>query len=50
MTMERFPTQIRERDRHTQVNWVAILTFAGSLLYSLTIWIGVFRAVEHLVG
>ena len=40
----------REFDEDTQLNWVAILAFGGSLLFSLSIWIGIFRAVEHLVG
>ena len=42
---------IRENEKciGVQLNWVAILSFAGSLTVSLAIWTGVFRAVQHLV-
>ena len=30
-------------------NWIAILSYAGSLAVSLAIWTGLFRAVEHLL-
>jgi hypothetical protein len=32
----------------SRVNWLAILSYTGSLLFSVTIWAFVFRAVEHL--
>ena len=41
---------IREFDEDAPLNWVAILSFAASLLFSITVWIGIIRAVEHLVG
>ena len=31
-----------------QWNWVAIISYAGSLAVSLAIWTGLFRAVGHL--
>jgi len=50
ITMEPPPMWIREFDEDTRLNWVAILSFGASLLFSITIWIGIIRAVERLVG
>jgi hypothetical protein len=41
---------IRDFDEDAPLNWVAILSFGASLLFSITVWIGIIRAVEHLVG
>src|SRR5258708_7940263 len=45
------PMWIHESDRyvHRNWNWIAIFSYAASLVVSLAIWTGVFRAVEHLV-
>ncbi|HEY1400187.1 MAG TPA: hypothetical protein VF953_01275 [Terriglobales bacterium] len=42
---------IHESDRyvHRNWNWIAIFSYTASLVVSLAIWTGVFRAVEHLV-
>ena len=32
-----------------QWNWIAIISYAGSLAVSLAIWMGLFRAVGHLL-
>jgi hypothetical protein len=43
--------RIRESDgeKCVQWNWIAVFSYTASLLVSLAIWSGVFRAVEHLV-
>ena len=48
---EPFPMWIRENEKciGVQWNWVAIISYAGSLVVSLAIWRGLFLAVEHLV-
>jgi hypothetical protein len=33
----------------THLNWIAILSFAGSALCSMAIWVGLIRAVERIV-
>lgn len=50
VTMEPSPMWIRDFDEDAPLNWVAILSFGASLLFSITVWIGIIRAVEHLVG
>lgn len=30
-----------------RLNWIAILSFAGSVAVSLGIWIGLFRVIEY---
>jgi len=40
---------IREREKYVQWNWIAIFSYAASLIVSLAIWRGVFSAVEHLI-
>lgn len=40
---------IHERERFVQLNWIAILSYTGSLAISLAIWAGLFRVVEHFV-
>jgi hypothetical protein len=40
---------IRESDRHVHWNWIAILSYSASLVVSVAIWRGLFRAVERLV-
>jgi len=39
---------IPERERVLQLNWIAILSYTGSVVVSLAIWLGVFRIVEYL--
>ena len=46
--MEFFPLWSSEEERRIKVNWVAVLSCAGSLLFSVAIWAGVYRAVEIL--
>ena len=40
---------IRESDRCIHWNWIAIFSYSASLVVSLAIWTGLFRAVVHLV-
>ena len=42
---------IRENEKciGVQWNWIAIISYVGSLGVSLAIWKGLFLAVEHLV-
>jgi len=40
---------IREDEPRTELNWVAILAYAASLVYSLAIWTSVIRVVQHFV-
>jgi hypothetical protein len=42
---------IRENEKSIdlQWNWIAIISYAGSLAVSLAIWTGLFRAVGHLL-
>ena len=46
-------SQVRERsqirERLVQLNWIAILSYTGSLAISLAIWTGVFRLVGRLM-
>lgn len=39
--------QYDRRRSPARLNWVAILSYTGSLAVSLAIWVGVFRAIEH---
>jgi hypothetical protein len=39
----------RENEKCSVWNWIAIISYVGSLAVSLAIWTGLFRAVEHLV-
>jgi len=32
----------------TRTNWVAVLSFAGSAVFSMAIWVAVIRAVERI--
>jgi hypothetical protein len=41
-------TRENEECIRLQWNWVAIVSYAGSLAVSLAIWTGLFRAVGHL--
>jgi len=38
-----------EADEHVYLNWIAILSYSGSLVVSLGIWIGLFRMFHHFV-
>ena len=38
---------VQEREPVLQLNWVAILSYTGSVALSLAIWVGLFRIVEH---
>jgi len=40
---------IRESDTSVHWNWIAILSYSASLVFSLAIWKGVFLAVGRLV-
>jgi hypothetical protein len=40
---------VPERERFVHLNWIAILSYTGSLAVSLAIWVGLFRVVEHFV-
>jgi hypothetical protein len=40
---------IHKRERSAQLNWIAILSYTGSVAVSLAIWVGLFRVVEHFV-
>jgi hypothetical protein len=43
------PMWIRESERCIQWNWIAIFSYSASLVVSLAIWRGLFRAVAYLV-
>jgi hypothetical protein len=38
-----------DADEHVHLNWVAILSLTGSVVVSMAIWIGLFRAYQLLV-
>jgi hypothetical protein len=40
---------IRESGRSVHYNWIAIFSYTASLVVSLAIWKGLFRAVQFLV-
>jgi len=40
---------IHERERVVQLNWIAILSYTGSLAASAAIWAGLFRVVGRLI-
>ena len=39
----------RNDTEETHLNWVAILSFAGSVACSFAIWVGLIRFAERLV-
>jgi len=41
--------RIREGEPRTELNWVAILAYAASLVYSVAIWMSVISVVQHFV-
>ena len=38
-----------DTDEGTRPNWIAILSFAGSAVFSMAIWIGLIRIVQGIV-
>lgn len=40
---------ILESEKSVHLNWIAILSYTGSLALSLAIWTGLFRVVGHFV-
>jgi hypothetical protein len=40
---------IRESERCAHLNWIAIFSYSASLVLSLAIWGGLFRAAERLM-
>jgi hypothetical protein len=38
-----------DTDEVTRPNWTAILSFAGSALCSMAIWVGLIRVVREIV-
>ena len=42
-------TRENEKCVGDHLNWIAIVSYAGSLTVSLAIWLGVFRAVQLLL-
>jgi hypothetical protein len=38
-----------ETEEAVHLNWVPILSFAGSVVCSLAIWVGLYRLVEYVV-
>jgi len=38
-----------ETEEPMHLNWVAIFSFTGSIVVSMAIWVGLFRAYQHLV-
>jgi hypothetical protein len=40
---------IREGETCAHLNWIAIFSYSASLVLSLAIWGGLFRAAEHLM-
>jgi len=39
-----------ETEEPMQLNWVAILSLSGSMVLSMAIWVGLFRAYQLLVN
>jgi hypothetical protein len=39
-----------ETEEPMHLNWVAIVSFTGSVVLSMAIWVGLFRAYEVLVN
>jgi len=48
LTHEVSPMWMREPEERVEWNWTAIVSYAASLVFSLAIWRGLFRAIEHL--
>jgi hypothetical protein len=40
---------IGESERWVHWNWIAIFSYTASLVFSLAIWRGLFRAVTYLI-
>jgi hypothetical protein len=40
---------LNEREQPAQPNWIAILSYTGSLVISLAVWAGLVRMIEHFV-
>jgi hypothetical protein len=40
---------LNEREQPAQPNWIAILSYMGSLVISLAVWAGLVRMIEHFV-
>jgi hypothetical protein len=41
---------VRANEKSIHWNWIAIFSYAGSLAVSLAIWMGLIRAVGHLLN
>jgi len=39
----------RDDTQETHLNWVAVLSFAGSAVCGFAIWVGLIRIVERIV-
>jgi hypothetical protein len=40
---------VHEREQSAQLNWIAILSYTGSVAVSLAIWVGLFLVVGRFV-
>jgi hypothetical protein len=40
---------LNEKERPVQPNWIAILSYTGSLVVSLAVWVGLVRILEHFI-
>ncbi len=38
-----------ETEEPMHLNWVAIFSYTGSAAISMALWVGLFRAYQHLV-
>jgi len=43
------PMLVHEREQSAQLNWIAILSYTGSVAVSLAIWVGLFLVVGRFV-
>jgi hypothetical protein len=39
----------RKPENSVRVNWLVVFSYCASTIVSLAIWMGVYRAVEHLI-
>ena len=41
--------RIRESESYVHWNWIPVFSYSASLVVSLAIWTGLFRAVQYLM-
>ncbi len=38
---------VHDRQEHLNVNWIFVLSYAGSLFICLAVWTALFHAIRH---